>query len=180
MKSIVIILMLIVGTTVFADAHKVTFDTIARNEGFRSNVYRCSAGKLTIGYGFTAKQYVDMKYMSKADADKVLSTYVDACLTSVDSIKGITVTLNDNQKAVLADMIYHFGSGAIHNATDLIAAINSGDDTKVAAQLGRWNKQKKRDKDGKLVKDSNGKQVYETVAGLTNRQARLVQLWRTK
>ena len=105
--------------------------------------------------------------MSKAEADKILMAYVDSCLRSVEQLK-LNVKLTDNQKAVMADMIYHFGSGAIHNASDLIRAINSGNSSNVKAQLMRWVKQKK------VV---NGKVTYVTVAGLVNRQARLAQLW---
>ena len=167
MKSIIITLAIVLGVNVFADANKIAFDLIAKNEGFRSNVYKCTAGKETIGYGFTAKQYVSKKFMSKAEADKILETYVDACLKAVDGLD-IKVHLTDNQRAVLADMIYHFGSGAINNAKDLLNAINSGDATRVKSQLMRWVKQKQ-------IK--NGKVTYVTVAGLVNRQARLAQLW---
>ena len=167
MKSIIVITLAIIGCNLFADVNKIAFDLIAKNEGFRSNVYKCTAGKETIGYGFTAKQYVSKKFMSKAEADKILETYVDACLKAVDGLD-IKVRLTDNQRAVLADMIYHFGSGAIHNANDLINAINSGDATRVKSQLMRWVKQKQ-------IK--NGKVTYVTVAGLVNRQARLCQLW---
>jgi len=167
-KMFIIIATLVTIINVNAsDLQKITFDLIARNEGFRSNVYLCSAGKETIGYGFTSKLYTSKKYMSKAEADKILMTYVDSCLRSVDQLK-LNAKLTDNQKAVMADMIYHFGSGAIHNANDLINAINSGDATRVKSQLMRWVKQRQ-------IK--NGKVTYVTVAGLVNRQARLAQLW---
>lgn len=167
-KMFIIIATLVTIVNVNAsDLQKITFDLIARNEGFRSNVYLCSAGKETIGYGFTSKLYTSKKYMSKAEADKILMTYVDSCLRSVEQLK-LNVKLTDNQKAVMADMIYHFGSGAIHNANDLIKAINSGNSSNVKAQLMRWVKQKK------IV---NGKVTYVTVSGLVNRQARLCQMW---
>lgn len=175
-KIMVAIVAMLAVVNVFADAHDVAFDLIARNEGYRANVYKCTAGRLTIGYGFTSKKYISRKFMSKAEADKILHTYVDACLRSVEGLN-IKVQLTDNQKAVLADMIYHFGSGAIYDANDLLAAVNSGNPDRVKAQLMRWTKQKKRDKNGNIVRDSNGKIVYETVSGLVNRQARLCQLW---
>ena len=174
-KIMVSIVAMFAMVNVFADAHDVAFDLIARNEGYRANAYVCTAGKLTIGYGFTSKQYTSKKFMSKDEANKILHTYVDACLRSVNGLD-IKVELTNNQKAVLADMIYHFGSGAIHNANDLLNAINSGNPDRVKAQLMRWVKQKKI-VNGKVVRDSNGKIVYETVSGLVNRQARLCQLW---
>lgn len=167
MKTIIITIVAMLSICAHADAHQIAFDLIAKNEGFRSNVYTCTAGKKTIGYGFTSARIVAKNYISKAEADKILSDYVDQCLRSVDQLN-LKVKLTDNQRAVLADMIYHFGSGAIHNANDLINAINSGDATRVKSQLMRWVKQKQ-------IK--NGKVTYVTVAGLVNRQARLCQLW---
>lgn len=174
-KIMVMFAVMFTALSAFADARETAFNFIAKNEGYRANAYICTAGKLTIGYGFTSKQYTSKKFMSKDEANKILHTYVDACLRSVNGLD-INVELTDNQKAVLADMIYHFGSGAIHNANDLLNAINSGNPDRVKAQLMRWVKQKKI-VNGKVVRDSNGKIVYETVSGLVNRQARLCQLW---
>ena len=174
-KIMVMFAVMFTALSAFADSHDSAFNLIARNEGYRATVYRCTAGKESIGYGFTSKQYVQKKFMSKAEADGILHAYVDACLRSVEGLN-IKVQLTDNQKAVLADMVYHFGSGAIHDANDLLNAINSGNPDRVKAQLMRWVKQKKV-VNGKIVRDSNGKIVYETVSGLVNRQARLCQLW---
>ena len=168
MKSIIITLAIVLGVNVFADANKIAFDLIALNEGFRSNVYTCTAGKKTIGYGFTSARLVSKGYISKAEADKVLNDYIDQCMRVVHQLD-IKVKLTDNQKAVLCDMVYHFGSGAIMNAKDLLNAINSGNANNVKTQLMRWNKQRVRGKDGKVT--------FKVVAGLTNRQSRLAQLW---
>ena len=168
MKSIIIALAIVLGINAFADANKIAFDLIALNEGFRSNVYTCTAGKKTIGYGFTSARLVNKGYISKAEADKVLNDYIDQCMRVVHQLD-IKVKLTDNQKAVLCDMVYHFGSGAIMNAKDLLSAINSGNANNVKTQLMRWNKQRVRGKDGKIT--------FKVVAGLTNRQSRLAQLW---
>ena len=167
MKQLMLIVILLSATISFADPHQTAFELIALNEGFRSTVYRCTAGKLTIGFGFTSKRLVSKGTISRKEAEDVLHDYVDCCLKAVDRLP-IRVPLTDNQKAVLADMIYHFGSGAIMNANDLLTAINSGNPDKVKTQLRRWVHER-------VV--VNGKTVTRVNAGLVNRQERLVRLW---
>lgn len=181
-KLFMVVIMLVVTISVFADVTEIATALIARNEGFKSNTYcdncrktltkgntKC-CGKATIGYGFTSKKLVEAGYISKVDADKVLAGYVDNCLKVVDGIE-YKVQLTDNQKAVLADMVFHFGGSAIVNADDLNTAINSGDASKVKTQLMRWNKvTTKRDSTGKSIE-------WKIVPGLTNRQSRLCQIW---
>lgn len=173
-KIMVMFAVMFTALSAFADARETAFNFIAKNEGYRANVYRCSAGKPTIGYGFTAKKYVAMKFMSKAQANEILYTYVDACMRVVES--EVKVQLTDNQKAVLCDFVYHFGSGAFREST-LLKVINNNQFNRVPSELMRWTKQKKRDAKGNIVRTSDGKIVYETVAGLANRAARRVQLW---
>lgn len=173
-KIMVMFAVMFTALSAFADARETAFNFIAKNEGYKANVYKCTAGKLTIGYGFTAKKYIAMKFMSKAQANEILYTYVDACMRVVES--EVKVQLTDNQKAVLCDFVYHFGSGAFREST-LLKVINQGKFDQVPAQLMRWTKQKKRDANGNVVRNANGSIVYETVAGLANRAARRVQLW---
>ena len=173
-KIMVMFAVMFTALSVFADARETAFNFIAKNEGYRANVYKCTAGKLTIGYGFTAKKYVAMKFMSKAQANEILYTYVDACMRVVED--EVKVQLTDNQKAVLCDFIYHFGSGAFREST-LLKVINANQFNRVPSELMRWTKQKKRDANGNVVRNANGSIVYETVAGLANRAARRVQLW---
>lgn len=175
-KMFVTIMMVIAAVVVNANVHQVAFNLIARNEGFRASAYKCTAGVWSIGYGFTSKRLVDKRTISRAEADKILHSYVDACLRAVEQLD-IRVELTDNQKAVLADMIYHFGSGTIHEAEDLLKAINSGNPNRVQTQLMRWTKQKRRDRNGRIIKDANGRILYENVAGLVTRQHRLCRLW---
>jgi len=143
---------------------KLGYDLVMLNEGFKSKPYYCTSGKKTIGYGFTDKKYVNAGEISEKDAKLVLIKYIFQCSKRVDQL-GYKVKLTAHQRAVLIDMIYHFGFSAINNATDLRKAIDSGDSEAVRTQLRRWVN----------GRDGSGKMVQ--VTGLVNRQDRLVKLW---
>ena len=170
MKKFLTLVVMSIACSIFANETAVNF--IKLNEGFRSQVYTCSAGKLTIGYGFTSKAIVAKGTITEEEADTILREYVEACKKVIRN--NVKVQLNENQEAVLIDFVYHFGSGAFKSST-LLKVINAGQFDKVPAELGKWVKQKKV-RNGKIVK-INGKIQYETVQGLVNRANRRIALW---
>ena len=172
MKKIALTIVVALSTICGAFANEVAVNFVKLNEGFRSQVYTCSAGKLTIGYGFTSKTIVAKGTITEEEADTILRGYVEACKRIVRN--NVRVRLNENQEAVLIDFIYHFGSGAFKNST-LLKVANAGQFDKVPAELRKWVKQKKV-RNGKIVK-INGKIQYETVQGLVNRANRRIALW---
>jgi len=141
-------------------ANTVAF--VAPNEGFRSNVYTCIAGKKTIGYGFTSESIVSKGKITKAEADQILGNYCVAIGNKIDKL--VTVELTDNQKTVLIDFCYQYGSSAFASST-LLKKINAGAPaTEIHTEIKKWNKIK-----------SNGKYVISK--GLNNRNDRRVALW---
>ena len=167
------ILTLVVATlSIVAFANETAVNFIKLNEGFSETVYTCTAGKKTIGYGFTSKKIVEKGTITKEEATVILRGYVKACKKVVNS--AVKVQLTKNQEAVLIDFIYHFGSGSFVNST-MLKHINNGQLDKVPAELAKWVKQKKV-RNGKVVK-INGKIQYETVKGLVNRANRRIALW---
>lgn len=170
MKKFLTLVVMSIACSIFANETAVDF--IKLNEGFRSQVYICSAGKPTIGYGFTSKAIVARGTITEEEADTILRGYVEACKKVVRN--NVNVQLNENQEAVLIDFVYHFGSGAFKSST-LLKVINAGQFDKVPAELSKWVKQKKV-RNGKIVK-INGKIQYETVQGLVNRANRRIELW---
>lgn len=170
-KTILTIIVATLSVVAFANETAVAF--IKLNEGFSKTVYTCTAGKKTIGYGFTAKSIVSKGIITEEEATVILRSYVKACKRVVHN--NVKVQLNENQEAVLIDFIYHFGSGAFKSST-LLKVINDGQFDKVPAELSKWVKQKKV-RNGKIVK-INGKIQYETVQGLVNRANRRIKLWK--
>ena len=171
MKKIIstIIVVLTINSTF---ANEVAVNFVKLNEGFRSTVYTCTAGKRTIGYGFTSNSIVAKGTITKEEATVILRGYVENCKAVVNRL--VKVKLNQNQEAVLIDFVYHFGSGAFANST-LLKVINESQFDKVPAELSKWVKQKKI-RNRKVVK-VNGKIQYETVQGLVNRANRRIALW---
>ena len=163
-------------TPEWTQAHQIAYETIAGNEDFKDYVYNDTAGKPTIGYGFTRKDLVGRGKITKDEADEILRGYVVDSMNAVNRLP-IKTPLNDNQRVVLSDMVYHFGSPTIAKSPDLLRAINSGNPEAVRTQLMRWTKQK-RMKDGKVVLDASGKPIYDEVRGLRNRQQRLRDMWK--
>ena len=163
-------------TPEWTDAHQRAYEFIAQNEGFRSDVYNDTVGKPTIGYGFTAPELIKRGKLTQDEADEILRGYVIKSMSAVDNLP-ITTKLNDNQRIAMSDMVYHFGSGALRNAPDLLGGINSGDVSKAQAQLMRWTKQKKRDAKGNYIKGPDGKYVMEDVEGLVNRAKRVSDMY---
>lgn len=161
MKNLTAI-MIITAISCFAGVREDAFAFVAKNEGFRSETYKCSAGKDTIGYGFTSKSLTSKGKITKEEADTELYRIIDLLIKKVNTNYP---SLTDSQKVVMVDMMYHFGSSSIINAKDINAAIKSGDAEKVKTQLRRWNKAK-----------VNG--VYTEIQGLTNRCERRIKLWK--
>lgn len=167
------ILTLVVATlSIVAFANETAIAFIKLNEGFKSKVYTCTAGKKTIGYGFTSKAIVAKGTITEEEATVVLRDYVAKCQAVVKRL--VKVQLTNNQEAVLIDFVYHFGSGAFAEST-LLKKLNAGHYDQVPAELAKWVKQKKI-RNGKVVK-VNGKIQYETVQGLVNRANRRIALW---
>ena len=167
------ILTLVVATlSIVAFANETAVAFIKLNEGFKSEVYTCTAGKKTIGYGFTSKAIVAKGTITEEEATVILRDYVVKCQAVVKRL--VKVKLTNNQEAVLIDFVYHFGSGAFSEST-LLKKLNAGHYDQIPAELAKWVKQKKIC-NGKVVK-VNGKIQYETVQGLVNRANRRIALW---
>lgn len=169
-KTVLTLIVAMLSVIAFANETAVQF--IKLNEGFKSEVYTCTAGKKTIGYGFTSASIVAKGSISEEEATEILRGYVVKCQNVVKRL--VKVKLTSNQEAVLIDFVYHFGSGAFAEST-LLKVLNKGQYDRVPAELSKWVKQKKI-RNGKIVK-VDGKIQYETVKGLVNRANCRIALW---
>lgn len=95
-------------------------EDIKKYEGFVDHVYADpGAGIKTIGYGFTAQKYINMKKMSKAQADKILrdeivTLYEKVC---VKLVRWGYLDINLNQICALVDFTYNCGMANLENLT---------------------------------------------------------------
>lgn len=172
MRAFLFSLSLLFTTTVSADSIAESF--IKQNEGFKSKVYTCSAGKKTIGYGFTHPFLLARGEMTEAEADAALRWYISEYRKVLK--KYVKVKLNTNQEAVLIDFIHQFGETQFRKST-LLKRLNRGDYRGIPCELSRWVYQKKLDKNGRPMRDAKGRIIKVKINGLINRANRRIELW---
>ena len=176
MNKIIVIVFTIVLTicsTFAADWRETSTELIKSFEKFSETPYR-DVNRQAIGWGFNDPQLVKKGYISREEADRILNGYVSSCNGTIDTY--VEVPLTDNQRAALIVFIYNVGSGNFASST-LLKKLNRREYTAVASEIKRWNKVKKTDANGRIVRDRNGKIIYEVSPGLVRRREAEANLW---
>lgn len=97
---------------------------LKRDEGLRLKPYRCSAGRLTIGFG----RNLDDKGITKAEAELMLN---EDLFDSIDEAKKLFadqwVHLDETRQRVIVNMIFNLGINRFKGFKRLINAINNKD-----------------------------------------------------
>ncbi len=89
-----------------------------KNEGFRKHPYRCTSGKLTIGYG----RNLDDNGISEDEASYLLDRDLMALNLKLYKIKEYR-TLDSRRQAVIIDMAYNMGYKGILGFSNMWKAI---------------------------------------------------------
>lgn len=100
------------------------------HEGLRLKPYRCTAGKLTIGYG----RNLDDVGISAQEAEIMLQSDLVRCELDLMGF-GFWNGLSDNQKAALLDMRYCLGPGGFRGFRKMIAALEAGNAAEASSQV---------------------------------------------
>jgi lysozyme len=105
------------------------------DEGFRDKVYSCSAGKLTIGYGFNLE---DNK-LPEHIATQLLGYNIGESIADCERFAWF-YTLSDVRKEVIINMCYNIGANGISGFKKMITAIEGGDFNEAAYQMmdSKW------------------------------------------
>lgn len=173
MKTILAIFVTIAAVSVFAgDYITPATELIKQFETFRPNPYQ-DVNKLAIGWGFNDKNLVARGHMTKEEANRILEGYVTSIGGYIDA--RVKVPLTDNQKAALVVFVYNVGSGNFSSST-LLKKLNNREYGAIPSEIKRWNKVK-RTVNGKIVKDKNGKIIYDVAPGLVRRREAEAALW---
>lgn len=174
MKKIIITIVTVFAIcNIFAaDWRESATGLIKSFEKFSETPYR-DVNRKAIGWGFNDPQLVKKGYISREDADRILNGYVSSCNGTVDTY--VEVPLTDNQRAALVVFIYNVGSGNFASST-LLKKLNQRQYGSVPSEIKRWNKVK-RTINGKIVKDKNGKIIYDVAPGLVRRRQAEASLW---
>lgn len=98
-------------------------ELVQKHEGFSSKPYKCTAGKLTLGYGFN----LESRGITKQEADFILANRILEIDQKLAQQWRIYCTLTPKRKMVLIDMAYNLGIGGLFNFKRMFKALNAGD-----------------------------------------------------
>ena len=106
-----------------------------KNEGFRSKIYECSAGKKTIGYGLNLESGITEK-----EAAALLSMRMKALYGVIESRFTWFSSLPEEKKIAIADMNYQLGVNGFSKFVKSIGFMADGDYGNAADEFldSRW------------------------------------------
>ena len=118
--TIIITLLMLISTAVFAQRSPRAVKIIKHYEGCALKAYKCPAGRTTIGYGNTSHAVLG-KIITKEIADLYLAEDLKKFESYID--KTIPIDLPENKRSALVSASYNLGKFI---KTDLKAQIISG------------------------------------------------------
>jgi len=113
-------------------------DLIKQFESFGEKQYRCSAGKLTIGYGhvvLASDKFPPL--ITKLEAEEILRKDLEGFEKSLNQL--IKVSLTQNQFDALMSLIFNIGATNFGKST-LLKFLNSRFFNKIPNEIRRWCK----------------------------------------
>lgn len=115
-------------------------ELIKKHEGLRLKPYKCTAGKLTIGYG----RNIEDNGISQTEAEQMLYNDIQKCYFECGKLP-CWDNINEARQAVLLDMCYNLGISRLKNFKKMLAALERTDYTSAAAEMldSNWAKQVK-------------------------------------
>lgn len=119
-------------------SNEIAIDLLKIHEGFRSHPYKCTSGKLTIGYGWNLED----RGITESEAEYILSKMVSEIIIKLKGIINNFYGLNTVRQAVLIDMAYQLGIMGLSKFKNMINAIQDGDFLKASEEMlgSKWAK----------------------------------------
>ena len=115
--------------------NKIGFELIKHFEGFSSTPYKCSGGRLTVGYGHLIKPDENFTVITKELASEILLLDITSAENTVNSL--VKVELNRNQFSALVSFVFNLGHGNFRSST-LLTVINANCHLDVPSELIKW------------------------------------------
>lgn len=114
---------------------------LQRHEGFRQLPYRCSAGKLTIGFG----RNLEDRGISRSEAEMLLKNDIITAEKDVKTLFPHYETLDDARKLVLLNMAFNLGKTRLAGFKKFRAAVDRQDFVSAACEMldSDWARQVK-------------------------------------
>lgn len=113
---------------------------IKKHEGLRLKPYRCTAGKLTIGYG----RNLEDVGISQSEAEQMLYNDIQNCYAACIKLPCWN-KLNEARQAVLLDMCFNVGFAGLQKFKKMLAALEVGAYSRAAFEMldSKWARQVK-------------------------------------
>ena len=114
-------------------------ELIKRHEGLKLLPYKCTAGKLTIGYG----RNIEDTGISEEEAEFMLDADIQRCVIELVDKTDYFVALDEPRQAVLINMVFNLGWSRFSLFKNMLKAVKDGDYTKASVEMldSRWSKQ---------------------------------------
>lgn len=114
-------------------------DQIKHHEGLRLKPYRCTEGKLTIGYG----RCLDTRGITKYEAELLLTHDAAEIIEQLSCAFSFWRLLNEPRKAVLVNMAFNIGVQGLLKFKKTLSLIESGDYSSASIEMmdSKWAKQ---------------------------------------
>jgi lysozyme len=109
---------------------------LMHHEGFRSKPYKCTAGKLTIGYG----RNLEDRGLSKDEALYLLLNDIHDAQKAVEAALPWSKNLTPARRGVLVNMAFNLGIGGLLKFKKMLAATEAGRYSLAAEEMldSRW------------------------------------------
>ena len=113
-------------------------ESVKLHEGKMLKPYRCTAGKLSIGYG----RNLDDVGISEEEAELLLKNDLERAEKEAETLPAYS-KLNQNRKEVLIEMVFNLGKARLLGFKKMFAALEKGDYSEAANQMldSNWHKQ---------------------------------------
>lgn len=116
-------------------------DLVKKHEGLRLKPYRCTAGKLTIGYG----RNIEDKGISKKEAKYLLENDLEQVKEELRLLLLFWDILSEVRRAVLMDMCFNLGLNGFMKFKKMLSALENKDYELAAKEMlnSKWATQVK-------------------------------------
>lgn len=112
----------------------IASDFVKQWEGRELKAYRCSANRLTIGYGHT-KGVQEGDEISPAEAEQLLVEDLTAIADDLNRL--VNVPVSESQYIALLSLAFNIGGTALKKST-LLFHLNHKRYDEAAAEFGKW------------------------------------------
>lgn len=118
---------------------KIAVEMLKRHEGLRLRPYKCTAGKLTIGYG----RNLEDVGVSEREALQMLKHDVDSCQGLLTARYDWFDSLDSARKVVCINMAFNLGMRGFHGFKNMRKALEEKDYKRASIEMldSKWAKQ---------------------------------------